>query len=133
MLHILKSPLKFIAREYNELVTLCLQYCVHKYMTWTDLQGRCDVSAFYLLIRKLADRFCKPIDIKLVFTTFKIKNLYNLKVASPEGVRTRVVYKFSCTSCNACYVGKPANISPHACVSTYYRTDLLTSLGICRV
>ena len=61
-------------------------------MTWTDLQGRCHVSVFYLLTRKLADRFCKPIDIKLVFTTFKIKKLYNLKVASPEGVRTRMVY-----------------------------------------
>ena len=29
---------------------------------------------------------------------------YMLKDAVPEGLRTRVVYKFSCASCNACYV-----------------------------
>ena len=43
-------------------------------------------------IRKLANQLCKPIDIRLVFTTFKIKNLFNVKDAVPEGFRTRVVY-----------------------------------------
>ena len=55
-------------------------------------------------VRKLANRLCKPIDLRLVFTTFKVRNLFNVKDAVPEGLRTRVVYKFSCTSCNACYV-----------------------------
>ena len=45
-------------------------------------------------------------DIRLVSTTFKIKNLFNVKDAVPEGLRTRVAYKFSCASCNACYVGE---------------------------
>ena len=57
-------------------------------------------------ICKLANRLCKPIDIKLVFTTFKIKDLFSVKDAIPKGLRTRVVYKFSCASCNACYVGE---------------------------
>ena len=57
-------------------------------------------------IRKLANRLCKPIDIRLVFTTFKVGNLFNVKDAVPGGLRTRVVYKFSCASCNACYVGE---------------------------
>ena len=57
-------------------------------------------------IRKLANRLCKPIDLRLVFTTFKVRNLFNVKDAVPEGLRTRVVYKFSCASCNACYVGE---------------------------
>ena len=57
-------------------------------------------------VRKLANQLCKPIDIRLVFTTFKIKNLFNVKDVVPEGLRTRVVYKFSCASCNACYVGE---------------------------
>ena len=39
-------------------------------------------------------------------TTFKVRNLFNVKDAVPEGLRTRVVYKFSCASCNACYVGE---------------------------
>ena len=55
-------------------------------------------------IRKLANQLFKPIDIRLAFTTFKIKNLFNVKDAVPEGLRTKVVYKFSCASCNACLV-----------------------------
>ena len=42
-------------------------------------------------IRKLAEQLCKPIDIRLVFSTFKIKNLFVVKGAVPEGLRTRVV------------------------------------------
>ena len=57
-------------------------------------------------MRKLVNRFCKPIEIKLVFSTFKIKNLFNVKDPLPGGLRTRVVYKFSCASCNVCYVGE---------------------------
>ena len=30
-------------------------------------------------------------------------HLFNVKDAVPEGLRTRLVYKFSCASCNACY------------------------------
>ena len=45
-------------------------------------------------IRKLANQLCKPIDIRLVFTTFKIKNLCNAKDAVPKGLRTRVVFKY---------------------------------------
>ena len=36
-------------------------------------------------IRKLANWFWKPIAIKLVFTTFKIKNLFNVKDTFLEG------------------------------------------------
>ena len=57
-------------------------------------------------IRKLANRLCKPIDLRLDFTTFKVRNLFNVKDAVSEGLRTRVVYKFSCASCNACYVSE---------------------------
>ena len=45
----------------------------------------------------------------------------------------RVVYKFSCATVMLVMLVKSATVSPHACVSTYFRTDLLTSLGICRV
>ena len=57
-------------------------------------------------VRTLINRFCKPVDIKLVFSTFKIKNLFNVKESLPDRLRTRVVYKFSCASCNACYIGE---------------------------
>ena len=57
-------------------------------------------------MRTLVNRFCKPVDIKLVFSTLKIKNLFNVKDPLPDRLRTRVVYKFSCASCNACYIGE---------------------------
>ena len=57
-------------------------------------------------VRTLVNRFCKPVDIKLVFSTFKIKNLFNVKDSLPDRLRMRVVYKFSCASCNACYIGE---------------------------
>ena len=57
-------------------------------------------------IRKLANWLCKPIDVRLVFTTFKVRNVFNVKDAVPGGLRTHVVYKYSRASCNACYVGE---------------------------
>ena len=83
-------------------------------------------------VRTLVNRFCKPVDIKLVFSTFKINNLFNVKDPLPDRLRTRVVYKFSCASCNACYIGET---SRHFATSesTYRRTDLRTSLNIYRV
>ena len=85
------------------------------------------------IIRKLANQLCKPIDIRLVSTTFKIKNLFNVNDAVSEGLRTRVVYKFSCASCNACYGGET---SQH--FSTRVREHLLSDrslnvLDTCRV
>ena len=85
-------------------------------------------------IRKLANWLCKPIDVRLVFTTFKVRNLFNVKDAVPEGLRTRVVYKFSCARRIVMLVMlvKPADTSPHECASTYSQTGLRTFLNICR-
>ena len=55
---------------------------------------------------KLINRFCKPIDIKFVYSTFKIKNLFNVKDPLSDRLPTHIVYKFSCASCNSCYVGE---------------------------
>ena len=67
--------------------------------------GHFSVTA-QISIRKLYNQLCKPFDIRLVFTTFKIEIFFVAKDALLEGLRTRVVYKFSCASCNACYVGE---------------------------
>jgi len=46
------------------------------------------------------------LDIKLVFAPYKIKNLFSAKDAISKLSRSRVVYKFSCAGCSACYVGE---------------------------
>ena len=58
-------------------------------------------------ITKLLKRYCKPdLDIKLVFTTFKLRNLFGVKDFVPQSLPLRVVYKFQCASCNVCYIGE---------------------------
>jgi len=49
-------------------------------------------------IRRLTQRFCKNLEIKLVFTPYKIKNLFSVKNAIPKTLRSRVVYKFGETN-----------------------------------
>ena len=68
-------------------------------------------------------------------TTFKITNLFNVKDAVAEGLRTRVVYKFSCARRVVMLVMlvKLADICPHECAGTYFPTGLRTFLDICRV
>ena len=51
-------------------------------------------------------RYCNDLDIKLVFSSFKIGNLFGVKDPVPDGLRSRVVHKFVVADCNACYVGQ---------------------------
>ena len=53
-------------------------------------------------LRQLIKPYCKAdLDFKLVFSTFKLGNMFSVKDSVPQGLRSRVVYKFSCASCNA--------------------------------
>ena len=47
-------------------------------------------------VRKLINQFCKPTKIKFVHSTFKIKNLFNMKDPLPDRLHMRIIYKFSC-------------------------------------
>ena len=71
------------------------------------------------------------LDIKLLFSSFKIGNLFGVKDPVPDGLRSRVVYKFVCAGCNPCYVGETsAGIFPHVLESTKSVTGPLTFSGI---
>ena len=50
--------------------------------------------------RRLVKRYCNDLDIKLVFTTFKLRNLFSVKDSVPRELRSRVKFTFAC--CNAC-------------------------------
>ena len=49
-------------------------------------------------IRRLTQRFCKNLEIKLVFAPYKSKNLFSVKDAIPKTLRSRAVYKFGETN-----------------------------------
>jgi len=57
-------------------------------------------------IRHLIKRYCNNIDIKLIFSSFKIGNLFSAKDPIPSNLRLSVACKFSCVGCNAGRVGE---------------------------
>ena len=67
-------------------------------------------------LRKLVQRYCTNIEIKLAFSSFKIGSMFSVKDPIPLDLGSRVVYKFSCAGCNACYIGE-TDISRRAFVS----------------
>ena len=54
----------------------------------------------------LVSTFCCDLDIKLVFTPFKIKSRVGIKDPIPTVLRSRVIYKVSCAGCSARYIGE---------------------------
>ena len=57
-------------------------------------------------IEKLCKRFCKSLNVKLVFTSDKLRQTFSYKDSYPSVLSSKVVYKFVCVSCNASYVGQ---------------------------
>ena len=52
-------------------------------------------------IKVITKKYCKDLDIRLVFTSYKLKNMFVVKDAVPHSLRSLVVYKFSCVGCGA--------------------------------
>ena len=58
-------------------------------------------------VQALVTNLCKDgTNIRIVFTSFKITNMFSIKDPVPCKYKCNVVYKFSCASCNACYIGE---------------------------
>ena len=56
---------------------------------------------------KLCKEFCKEnFTIKLVFNSFKIKNYFLYKDPIPDGLKSFLVYKFTCASCSSSHIGE---------------------------
>ena len=55
---------------------------------------------------KHSNEFCKEnFNIKLVFSSFKIKNYFSYDPI-PNDLKSFLVYKFTCASCSSSYVGE---------------------------
>lgn len=58
-------------------------------------------------LNKVIDKFCKEnVKIKVIFTPFKIGSMFSSKDPIPRSLKSLVVYKFSCSGCNASYIGE---------------------------
>ena len=49
---------------------------------------------------------CSDFKIKLVFSSFKIKNFFTFKDPIPDVLKSYVVYEFTCEGCNSRYIGE---------------------------
>ena len=47
--------------------------------------------------------------MKLLFTSFKIKNYISYKDPIPDDLKYFLVYKFTCTSCSSSYIGETSH------------------------
>ena len=51
--------------------------------------------------------YCKSTNIKIVFSPFKVGDLFSVKESVPNKyLRSLVVYRFLCPGCNAGYIGE---------------------------
>jgi len=57
-------------------------------------------------INRMCGKFCKNLNIKLVFTPTKINMYFSTKDSLPKSHKSFVVYKFSCAGCNSSYIGE---------------------------
>ena len=57
-------------------------------------------------IKIIVKKYCKGLDIRLAFTSYKLSNMFSVKDSIPITLRSQVVYKFTCAGCHTCYVGE---------------------------
>ena len=57
-------------------------------------------------LKSLIPKYCKQVNVKIIFESFKINTFFSSKDKIPEDLRSYSIYKFICRSCNAMYVGE---------------------------
>ena len=78
-------------------------------------------------IRQLIKRYCNNIDIKLVFSSFKIGNIFGVKAPYPQRAPVLCCLQFFCVrAVMPVTSAKPPDIFPHPYVNTYLLIGPLT-------
>ena len=52
------------------------------------------------------NEYCKDLNVKIIFSPFKLSTMFSPKDFVPDSVKSRVLYQFTCASCGARYIGK---------------------------
>ena len=62
---------------------------------------------------KLCKEFCKEnVNVRLVFTSFNIKNYFSYKDQIRDDLKSFLVYKFTCARCSSRYIGETCSTIP---------------------
>ena len=57
-------------------------------------------------ISSIINKYCKDLNVKVIFPPFKLSSMFSPKDFIPESLKSRVVYQFTCASCGARYIGE---------------------------
>ena len=82
-------------------------------------------------LRKLVQRYCTNIEIKLAFSSFKVGSMFSLKDPVAIDLRSRVFYKFLCAGCMPVTSARLADTSRRAFVSIWAGIGIHTFISIC--
>ena len=64
-------------------------------------------------IKEIIKKLCKDqVNVNLAFIPYKIGSMFSTKGKIPSFLKSMVVYKLVCASCNACYVSETARHLP---------------------
>ena len=79
-------------------------------------------------INKLISQFCNHnLQIRLVFTTCKLKSYFSNKDRLPNMFTSFVIYHFKCTGCNSAYVGR-THVHYDTRCEQHLKTDVNSSI-----
>ena len=57
-------------------------------------------------LKHICERFCKDIDINIVFSPLKLSSFFSYKDTLPKFLQAYVGYQFTCAGCKACCIGE---------------------------
>ena len=74
-------------------------------------------------IKRIITKFCKDeVNVNLAFGPYKINGMFSTKDKIESFLKSMVLYKFVCASCNACYMVKTARYLPTR-IKEHLKTD----------
>ena len=88
---------------YNVLTKKHKEPCNSTYVSYYKLPY---VGNLLTEIKQKVIKYCKSTNIKIVFSLFKVGNLFSVKGSLPNYLRSFVVYRFTFSGCNASYIGE---------------------------
>ena len=73
-------------------------------------------------ISSIINKCCKDLNVKVIFSPFKLSTMLSPKDFIPESLKSHVVYQFTCARGGACYIGE-TNRHFHTCVNEHLFRD----------
>ena len=71
---------------------------------------------------KHCEYYCKNTNMKIFFSSFKVGDLFGVEESVPKYLGSFVVYRFTCSCCNASYIGETTR-HPTMRIKEHLKTD----------